>query len=53
MNKNAEATKIKEFIESYRNEYKENEDIKNRAYAWRGEKVILRNAKIVEKKGIE
>ena len=53
MNKFAEATKIKEFIESYRIEYIENEDIKNRAYAWRGEKVILRNAKIVEKKGIE
>lgn len=47
MNKNSETTKIKGFLETYRDEYIENEDIKNRAYAWRGEKVILRNLKIM------
>lgn len=47
MNKNSALTNIDGFINSYRNEYKENEDIKNRAYAWRGERVIKRNFKIL------
>ena len=47
MNKNSALTEIRGFINSYRNEYKENEDIKNRAYAWRGEKVIKRNIKLL------
>lgn len=47
MNKNSALTEIFDFINSYRNKYIENEDIKNRAYAWRGEKVIKRNLKIM------
>ena len=47
MNKNSALTEIRGFINSYRNEYIENEDIKNRAYAWRGEKVIKRNIKLL------
>ncbi len=47
MNKNSAITPIKEFISSYRNEYKENEDSKGRAYNWRGENVIKRNLKIM------
>ena len=48
MNKNKEFTEIKEFINSYRDEYDENEDIKNRAYEWRGQKVIKRNFDILK-----
>ena len=48
MNKNSASTNIKEFLNTYRDEYKENEDIKNRAYAWRGEKVIKRNFEILK-----
>lgn len=47
MNKHSALSNIIGFIDSYRNEYKENEDIQNRAYAWRGEKVIKRNFKIL------
>lgn len=47
MNKNSAITPFEAFKNSYRNEYTENEDIKNRAYAWRGEKVIKRNLKIM------
>ena len=43
MNKNKELTPIKAFLESYKNEYKKGDDIKGRAFEWRGEKVILRN----------
>ena len=48
MNKDKEFTKVNEFITSYRDEYTENEDIKNRAYEWRGEKVIKRNFDILK-----
>ena len=47
MNNNSALTEIEGFINSYRNEYLENEDITGRAYAWRGEKVIKRNFKIM------
>ncbi|MBQ4131796.1 MAG: epoxyqueuosine reductase [Clostridia bacterium] len=47
MNKNSSLTPIKAFINSYRNEFKEDEDFKNRAYTWRGENVIKRNLKIM------
>lgn len=50
MNKNSEKTNIKDFIKTYKNKYEKNEDIKNRAYAWRGEKVIKRNFEILNKK---
>ena len=43
MNKAVELTPIKQFINSYRDEYIKGEDINKRAYEWRGEKVILRN----------
>lgn len=48
MNNNSKKTSIKEFLNSYRNKYEENEDITERAYAWRGEKVILRNNEILK-----
>ena len=44
MNRSREKTEIKEFIEGYRDCYTVGEDITGRAYAWRGEKVIKRNA---------
>lgn len=44
MNKNKKCTDIKPFIDGYRSEYTKGESIENRAYAWRGEKVTLRNA---------
>lgn len=50
MNKNSSLTNIKEFIDTYKEKYEENEYIKNRAYAWRGEKVIKRNFEILNKK---
>ena len=43
-NKKAENSFIEEFCEGYRSEYQRGEDIAQRAYEWRGEKVILRNA---------
>lgn len=49
LNKNAEITYIKEFLEGYRNRFNIGEDIKDRAYEWRGEKTVTRNAKIFEK----
>ena len=42
-NQNAKTTYIKEFIDGYRNRYTEGEDIKMRAYEWRGEKTVQRN----------
>ncbi len=47
MNKSKGLTQIKPFVKGYRDCYQENEDITGRAYAWRGEKVIKRNLKIV------
>lgn len=46
MNEGREKTNIEEFISGYRDEYIKGEDIKSRAYAWRGEKVIRRNAEL-------
>ena len=43
MNNGAEKTKIKQFIDSYSDEYVKGQDISDRAFNWRGEKVILRN----------
>lgn len=48
MNKDLSFTNIKGFIDTYKEKYEENEDIKNRAYAWRGEKVIRRNFEILK-----
>ncbi len=50
MNKNSATTKIKGFLDSYKEKYEENEDIKNKAFAWRGEKVIKRNYEILNEK---
>jgi epoxyqueuosine reductase QueG len=50
MNKNSSLTNIKKFIDSYKEKYEENEDITNRAYAWRGKKVIKRNFEILNEK---
>jgi len=46
LNKNAQTTYIEEFISGYRDEYVLGENIEGRAYEWRGEKVILRNAEL-------
>lgn len=48
-NKNAENTENTDFISGYRNGYKSGEDISGRAFAWRGEKVIKRNAELFAK----
>lgn len=47
LNKTAELTYIEEFKNGYRDAYTPGEDIKNRAYAWRGEKVVKRNYEIL------
>ena len=47
MNKEVNTTGIKEFIKGVRRRYTPGEDIKGRAYEWRGEKVIMRNAEII------
>ncbi len=44
MNKGAQNTEIPEFIAGYRRRYTVGEDIAGRAYAWRGEKTVRRNA---------
>ena len=46
MNKGAECTYVDEFIAGYRDEYRLGEDITGRAYEWRGEAVIKRNASL-------
>lgn len=46
-NKDIEKTGITQFVSGYRNEYIKGEEISGRAYAWRGEKVILRNADLL------
>lgn len=47
MNKNVLIKPLPDFILEYRERYVPNEEISGRAYAWRGEKVILRNWKIL------
>ena len=51
MNRNAQKTDIKEFLEGYRDRYDPGESIDGRAYAWRGEAVVLRNAKNLSENG--
>ena len=46
MNKGARLTYVEEFIAGYRDEYILGEDINGRAFEWRGEKVIKRNASL-------
>ncbi len=48
-NKDKEHTYIKEFINGYKNEYTLGEDISQRAYEWRGEKAVARNASLFKK----
>jgi hypothetical protein len=48
MNAGADKTFIDEFKNGYRDCYQKGEDIENRAYAWRGEKVVLRNAELFD-----
>lgn len=48
MNKNKEKTNIEKFKKSYKEKYTKGENIKNRAFEWRGEKVILRNIEIFD-----
>ena len=49
LNMGTKTTEIKEFLEDYRDFYKPDEDNKNRAYNWRGEKIIKRNYELVSK----
>ncbi len=44
LNKTAETTFVEEFKEGYRDSYEKGENIQGRAYEWRGEGVIARNA---------
>ncbi len=48
LNKNVPTTYIKEFIDGYRNFYREDEDPTDRAYNWRGPEVIKRNARLIK-----
>ena len=47
-NKGAELTFISEFKNGYRHRYVPGEDITGRAFEWRGEKVISRNARLFQ-----
>lgn len=49
LNGKIKLTNLPYFLNSYRNEYKIGEDGRDRAYNWRGEQVILRNASLLEK----
>lgn len=49
MNQHKALTDDQDMIDGYRNRYTLGEDITGRAYAWRGEAVIRRNADIIEK----
>lgn len=49
MNKDKQLTDISEFISSYRNRFNPDENKEDRAYMWRGPKVITRNYEILEK----
>ncbi len=51
MNKNAVATGITEFTDGVISGVDESTPIEGRAFAWRGEKVIRRNLKIIENSG--
>lgn len=50
MNKGTKPTYIKEFTDGYRHRYTLGEDMGGRPYAWRGEKVITRNANLFKRK---
>lgn len=47
MNKNVKKTYLTEFLSNYKVTSEIGEDLENRAYAWRGRKVIERNLKIL------
>lgn len=49
MNQNKKLSDVTEFKNTYRDTYQPGEDPTNRAYAWRGEKVIMRNYEIIKK----
>ena len=49
-NRVTDYTNIKEFTESYRDSYTIDEDIKNRAYEWRGKGTVQRNYKVLNGK---
>ena len=50
LNKMTEKTYIEKFINGYRNRFNVGEDIHGRAYEWRGEKTVTRNALLLEDK---
>lgn len=47
LNRDTEVTYISDFLKGYKNSYRYGEDIKGRAYEWRGEAVVKRNYKII------
>lgn len=47
MNKNAQVTPLKEFLQTAKPQYALTDDIADRAYSWRGKAVIDRNFKIM------
>lgn len=47
-NKGKTLSEIKDFISSYRAEFKSGDEIENRAFAWRGKQVIERNLQILK-----
>ena len=50
LNRGVELAPLPEFVAGYREDYREGETIEGRAYAWRGEKPVRRNAAIVSGK---
>ena len=50
MNRNAQKTDIKAFVEGYRDHYEIGEPVEGRAYEWRGAAVVARNAKNLSEK---
>ena len=51
MNSHTEKTDIEAFIQGYRDHYETGETVSGRAYAWRGEAVVQRNAKLLSEEG--
>ncbi len=53
LNKGAQITWIREFINGHRDSFVPGEEIAGRAYAWRGENVVLRNARNLLEKEVQ
>lgn len=49
VNMDTKLADLSEFLQSYQNEFKKNDNIEGRAFAWRGRKVIERNLELINK----